>query len=276
MTTALQKENIRVDFTDGQPVVSARDLWEALGIKTVFRVWFQRVCELGFAEGADYTKVYQKSYTSRTKQTEVDYDLSVDMAKHICMLQSNEKGKAYRQYFLELEKAWNSPEKVMARALQIARRQIEQLQEKCHMLIVQTQEQDRMIQEIKPKAQYLDNVLCSKSLVLATQIAKDYGMSGTKFNSLLAELGIQYKMRDQWLLYAPYQNQGYTASTTFLIKHSDGSVSSRSQTEWTQKGRRFLYLILKDNGILPTVERQLLEMTEQRRGGEGSNAGRSG
>ena len=203
-------------------------------------------------------------------------DLSVDMAKHICMLQRNEKGKAYRQYFLELEKAWNSPEKVMARALQIARRQIEQLQEKCHMLIVQTQEQDRMIQEIKPKAQYLDNVLCSKSLVLATQIAKDYGMSGTKFNLLLAELGIQYKMRDQWLLYAPYQNQGYTASTTFLIKHSDGSVSSRSQTEWTQKGRRFLYLILKDNGILPTVERQLLEMTEQRRGGEGSNAGRSG
>ena len=101
MTTALQKENIRVDFTDGQPVVSARDLWEALGIKTVFRVWFQRVCELGFAEGADYTKVYQKSYTSRTKQTEVDYDLSVDMAKHICMLQRNEKGKAYRQYFLD-------------------------------------------------------------------------------------------------------------------------------------------------------------------------------
>lgn len=265
-----------MDFTDGHPVVSARDLWSALGIKTVFRVWFQRVCELGFAEGSDYTKVYQKCYTSRTNQTEVDYDLSVDMAKHICMLQRNEKGKAYRQYFLELEKAWNSPEKVMARALQIARRQIDELQEKCHMLIVQTREQDVLIREMQPKAEYHDNVICSKSLVLTTQIAKDYGMSGTKFNALLADLGIQYKMREQWLLYAPYQNQGYTASTTFIIKHSDGSISSRYQTEWTQKGRRFLYLFLKDYGIIPTVEKQLLEMTEKKRGGEDGNAGRSG
>lgn len=265
-----------MDFMDGQPVVSARDLWSALGIKTLFRIWFQRVCELGFAEGSDYTKVYQKCYTSRTNQTEVDYDLTVDMAKHICMLQRNEKGKAYRQYFLELEKAWNSPEKVMARALQIARRQIDELQEKCRKLVVQTQEQEFLIQEIQPKAQYLDNVICSKSLILTTQIAKDYGMSGTSFNALLADLGLQYKMREQWLLYARYQNQGYTASTTFVVKHSDGSTSSRCQTEWTQKGRRFLYLFLKDRGILPTVEKQLMEMTEQRRGGEDSGAGRSG
>lgn len=276
MTAELEKENLRVDFTDGRPMVSARDLRDALGIKTLFRIWFQRVCELGFVEGVDYLKVYQKCYTSRTGQTEVDYDLSVDMAKHICMIQKNEKGKAYRQYFLELEKVWNSPEKVMARALQIANRQIGELQAKCHMLTMQNQKQDTLIREIQPKAQYLDNVMHSKSLVLTTQIAKDYGMSGAKFNSLLASLGVQYKMRDQWLLYAQYHDKGYTASKAFEISHSDGSITVRYQTEWTQKGRRFLYLLLKENGILPTVERQLMEMTEQRRGGEMTNAGRSG
>lgn len=275
MTTEMKKADIRVDFSGEKPMVSAKDLREALEIKTAFRVWFPRMCEFGFIEGKDYTKVYQKSYGSRTNQTEVDYDLSVDMAKHICMIQRNEKGKAYRQYFLELEKAWNSPEKVMARALQFAQQQIDELQNRCRVLKIETERQETLIREYRPKAQYLDNVMHSKSLVLTTQIAKDYGMSGAKFNALLSSLGVQYKMRDQWLLYAPYQDKGYTASTAFEIQHEDGTMTVRYQTEWTQRGRRFLYLLLKENGILPVVEKQLMEETARRRGGELSIAGRS-
>ena len=154
-------EGIRVQFINDRPVVSARDLHEALEIGTAFRKWFPRMCEYGFREGADYGKVYQKWDSSSTGQNIVDYRISVDMAKHLCMLQRNEKGKMYRQYFLELERAWNSPEKVMARALQIAQAQLEDLRARCRALTQRTQDQEEKIREIQPKADYLDNVLHS-------------------------------------------------------------------------------------------------------------------
>ena len=153
----------------------------------------------------------------------------------------------------------------MARALQIANRQIKELQTRCFQLTTEARRQERLLQEVKPKADYLDNILHSKNLVLTTQIAKDYGMSAVKFNRLLYDLGIQYRVGGQWVLYAKYQNQGYTASTTVTFPKSDGTFDSKQQTEWTQKGRRFLYLILKDHGYIPSVERQLLEMTSERR-----------
>ena len=96
--------------------------------------------------------------------------------------------------------------------------------------------------------------------MLTTQIAKDYGMSAVRFNHLLADLGIQYKVREQWVLYAPYQGLGYTASKAFEVPQSDGSLIVRYQTEWTQKGRRFLYLFLKEKGYIPVVEQQLMNM----------------
>ena len=114
--------------------------------------------------------------------------------------------------------------------------------------------------KVKPKADYLDNILHSKNLMLTTQIAKDYGMSAVRFNHLLADLGIQYKVREQWVLYAPYQGLGYTASKAFEVPQSDGSLIVRYQTEWTQKGRRFLYLFLKEKGYIPVVEQQLMNM----------------
>ena len=191
MTTEMIENRVHVDFTGDHPMVSARDLHEALEIGTIFRQWFPRMCEYGFFEGTDYEKVYQKCDGSRTGQMEVDYRISVDMAKHICMIQRTRKGMMYRQYFLELEKAWNTPEKVMARALQIANNQIKELQTRCFMLTTEARRQERLLQEVKPKADYLDNILHSKNLMLTTQIAKDYGMSAVRFNHLLADLGIQ-------------------------------------------------------------------------------------
>ena len=161
MTTAVKEEEIRVQFTDERPVVSARDLHQALEIGTHFRQWFPRMCEYGFVQGTDFDKVYQKCDGSRTGQMEVDYLISMDMAKHICMIQRTRKGMMYRQYFLELEKAWNTPEKVMARALQIANRQIRELQTRCSRLLTEAKQQERLLQEVKPKADYLDNILHS-------------------------------------------------------------------------------------------------------------------
>lgn len=113
---------------------------------------------------------------------------------------------------------------------------------------------DKVIEEMKPKVDYYDQILQSKSLVLISQIAKDYGYGAPTMNKKLHELGVQYKQGGQWLLYSKYQNKGYTHSRTINITRSDGRSDVRMQTEWTQKGRLFLYELLKKNGILPIIE----------------------
>lgn len=115
--------------------------------------------------------------------------------------------------------------------------------------------QNQMIGELKPKADYLDRVLKSKSLVTITQIAKDYGLSGLAMNRILHDLGIQYKQSEQWLLYCKYHDKGYTFSETIQIEDVNGMTKVRMQTKWTQKGRIFLYELLKSEGIIPLIER---------------------
>lgn len=114
---------------------------------------------------------------------------------------------------------------------------------------------DQQLGELKPKADYYDLILRSKALVNISQIAKDYGMSGEAMNNLLHELGVQYKQSNQWLLYSKYQNQGYTHSETIDIKRSNGLPDVRMHTKWTQKGRLFLYELLKRNGVIPAIEK---------------------
>ena len=117
-------------------------------------------------------------------------------------------------------------------------------------------QKSQIINELKPKADYTDRILQSKSLVTITQIAKDYGMSGRAMNEQLHELKVVYKLGSQWLLYSKYQAKGYTHSETVNIEHSDGHSDVVMNTKWTQKGRLFLYELLKANGVLPVIERE--------------------
>lgn len=110
--------------------VSARDLHAALEVGSRFNDWFPRMCEYGFEEGRDYYSFLSNRVDDSPGKPRQDAAITIDMAKEICMLQRNEKGKIARRYFVELEKAWNSPEKVMARALQIANDQVKHLQAK--------------------------------------------------------------------------------------------------------------------------------------------------
>lgn len=120
-----------------------------------------------------------------------------------------------------------------------------------------TKAQEQIIMELKPRADYTDRILHNKGLVTITQIAKDYGMSGQRMNALLNRLCIQYKSSSgQWLLYAKYQNKGYTHSRTIDIVRSDGRSDIVMETKWTQKGRLFLYEKLKTAGLLPMIERE--------------------
>ena len=111
------------------------------------------------------------------------------------------------------------------------------------------------VKELEPKANYCDTVLECKNAIAISVIAKDYGYSALKFNELLHELGVQYKQGDTWLLYQKYAKKGYTNSKTHNYKKTDGANQAKVHTYWTQKGRLFLYELLKKKGILPIVER---------------------
>ncbi len=125
------------------------------------------------------------------------------------------------------------------------------------LLIVQKQleQRDETIRKIAPNAEYAQNCLLAENGIVTSSIAKDYGMSADSFNKLLKGLKIQYKRGGQWLLYAPYQAEGYMVSKTTPITHSDGRVELKVTSLWTAEGRKFLYDFLKERGILPLNER---------------------
>lgn len=116
--------------------------------------------------------------------------------------------------------------------------------------------QEQLIGELQPKANYVDIILNNKGLVTITQIAKDYGMSGREMNRLLHNYRVQYKQSGQWLLYSKYHDKGYTHSYTIDITLKDGTPDTRMETKWTQKGRLFIYELLKADGILPVIEQE--------------------
>ena len=122
-------------------------------------------------------------------------------------------------------------------------------------LQLENTQQKQIIGELQPKAAYYDEILKSQDCLTITQIAKDYGMSGHQLNQFLSEQKIQYKQSKQWLLYSNYHREGYTKSETVSITHKDGTTGSVLHTKWTQKGRLFLYELLKRNNILPLIER---------------------
>lgn len=232
-----------------EPVISARQLHETLEVKTEYKKWFKRMTEYGFVENEDFVKVTQKCLTSSTGQNMTDHVIKLDMAKEIAMIQRTDKGKEVRTYFIQVEKDFNSPEKIMARALLMADKKIKLLENENETLLIE-------LEEATKNADYLDLILQTKDGLTITQIAQDYGMSARKMNQLLKRERIQRTVNGQWVLYAKYLAKGYATSRTFDYVGKDGKPHSNMTTVWTQLGRRFLYERLKAIDILPIIEQE--------------------
>lgn len=159
-------------------------------------------------------------------------------------------------------------EEILAKALIVAKSTIERRDQRIKELesdltsketalveaSCQISEMSEKIEDMRPKADYYDMILNNRSTVLTTQIAQDYGMSAKAFNKMLRDMGIQRKVGEQWVLYSKYIGQGYVHSKPIDIIRTNGMRDVKYNTEWTQKGRLFLYGKLKDNGILPMIE----------------------
>lgn len=193
----------------------------------------------------------------QNKQWYTKYNLTEDAFTLVAMSYVTPEAMKFKVRFIREFKRMreqlaemNKPSYMIDDPIERAKKWIEEQKEKQKLKtenLVLTQQ----VNEMQPKASYYDLILQNKSLLSITKIAKDYGMSGMAMNKKLHELGVQYKQGDIWLLYAKYQDKGYTQTTTHVIDADKARVS----TKWTQKGRLFIYELLKNEGILPIIER---------------------
>lgn len=134
---------------------------------------------------------------------------------------------------------------------------LQEEQNKNKQLLTENKIKDQQIAELKPKAGYYDVILSSTDSWAISIIAKDYGMSPQRMNKLLKDLKVQYKQGNAWLLYQKHATHGYTETTTIPYKKQDGTFGATPQMRWTQKGRLFIYDLLKAEGILPLIEMEV-------------------
>lgn len=235
-------ELLKINYEPEQPTVSARDLHEALEINTRFNDWFSRMAEYGFENGVDFNLLKNEKVrlegNREVKRDIMDYQISVDMAKQICMIQRSEKGKQYRQYFIDLEKAWNTPEQIFARALKMADQKIEKLKETNAGLLED-------VERMRPKEIFADAVKASTSSILIGDLAKLLRQNGvdTGQKRLFEQLRNEgYLMKTGSSRNMPKQK--YVANGFFQIKETvisnpDGSVRMTKTTKVTGKGQQY-------------------------------------
>lgn len=243
------EEIIKINYDAEHPTVSARELHEGLEIGTRFNDWFQRMVEYGFLEGKDFYS--KKSKTSEIGgRPSIDYEITVDMAKQICMIQRTEKGRQYRQYFLDLEKAWNTPEQVMARALKMAGKTIDKLKSQNTVLLED-------VQRMKPKEIFADAVATSHTSILIGDLAKLIKQNGIDIGqkrlfSWLRDNGYLIKRNgSEWNM--PTQRSmeaGLFEVKESTVNNPDGSVRINKTTKVTGKGQQYFInkFLRRENG----------------------------
>lgn len=226
-------ELINVTLNDNhEPVVSGRQLHEALGVKTPYSMWFDRMVEYGFTENQDFLLNNFVKQTGRGGHNKVDHIIKLDMAKEIAMIQRTDRGKQVRQYFIQVEKDFNSPEKIMARALLMADKKVHKL--------------EAQIEAYKPKVLFADAVSASHTSILVGDLAKlisqnGYKIGGNRLFVWLRENGYLIKRKgSDWNM----PTQRSMEMKLFEIKestitHPDGHISVSKTVKVTGKGQQY-------------------------------------
>ena len=219
---------IKVSYEGEQPTVSGRELHEALEVKSKYADWFKNMCAYGFTEGEDYT-AFSKNLENGGRS--IEHALTIPMAKELCMLQRNERGKQFRQYFIKVEEAWNSPEMVMKRALEFANRKVEELTAK--------------ITTDAPKVLFANAVETAKTSILIGDLAKLLKQNGVEtgqkrlFEQLrqegfLMKGGTSHNMPTQRSM-----EMGLFEVKESTVNNPDGSVRINRTTKVTGKGQTY-------------------------------------
>lgn len=229
-------EIIKINYETEQPTVSARDLHDGLEIKSKYADWFKNMTAYGFVENVDYF-TFSKNLENGGRT--IEHEISVDMAKQICMIQRSEKGRQYRQYFLDLEKAWNTPEQVMARALKVAGQTIDKLKGENAGLLED-------VQRMRPKEIFADAVATSHSSILIGDLAKLIKQNGVDIGQkrlfawmrgngyLIKRNGSDWNMPTQKSM-----EMGLFEVKESTVNNPDGSVRINKTTKVTGKGQQY-------------------------------------
>lgn len=227
-------ELIKINYDSDRPTVLGRDLHKALEVKEKYADWFKRMCEYGFAENVDFMSFSEISEKPiKVGRPNTDHQLTIEMAKEICMIQRSEKGKQCRQYFIAVEEQFNNPQAIMARALRVADEELKRLHITVSKLTVDNQ-------IMKPKADYFDELVDRNLLTNFRETAKQIGVKEKAFIQFLIDK--KYLYRDKRGKLMPYADKN---NGLFEIKEcvNEKTNWSGTQTLVTPKGRETFRLL---------------------------------
>ena len=227
---------IKVNYESDRPTILGRDLHAALEVVTPYDKWFPRMSEYGFTEGEDYSTFLSDRIDGKAGKPRTDHQLTIDMAKEICMIQRSEKGKQFRQYFIEVEKQWNTPESVMSRALRFANKQLDEIKSVNALL-------ESKIEADKPKVIFADSVSAAKTSILVGDLAKLLKQNGVNIgqnrlfewlrqNGYLIKSGSSKNMPTQ-----KAADMGLFEVKVSTVNNPDGSIRETKTTKVTGKGQ---------------------------------------
>lgn len=251
-------EIIKINYDSEQPTVLGRDLHKALEVKTAYKDWFPRMCDYGFEEGKDFNPLknerVQIEGDREVSRQVTDHQLTIPMAKEICMLQRSEKGKMFRQYFISIEEQWNTPDVVIARALLMTNKKLEELKNKNLLLKAENKaleaentKKENIIQENQPKVDFAEGITASKGTISMSQFAK---MVSKETGKTIGRNAILLWLRQQKILMRtnePYQMyKKYFEYIPVLNHWGKGGFATRV----TGKGQKWLFERLRKAGVI--------------------------
>lgn len=257
---------IQISYDDsGNQTVSARELYEKLKVKSRFNDWFKNMKDYGdFIEGKDFTLVTKKIVTNNHRNPEstiTDFMITINMAKELCMLQRSDIGKKFRQYFIEVEKLWNTPEAIMSRALVLANSKLEKMKIETDELRAENKAQKKKLIEQAPKVEFYDTVTKSETTFDMAEVAKVLKITkigSVKLFESLREQGVLSDNKSNWN--EPYQtfvNSGYFKIVEVESIDRYGNIHVNKKTVVFQKGVDFIMKLAKDNGLIKANKSEL-------------------